>query len=99
MLSHPLDPERWKKHLWYQRHWELKKNQCVCVCWVLPAPDVVSAIKEVPIGVEGYDDNVDGSRAKDDREVFGRGVRSGLGREHPVTLIRWLDGTAGYKIA
>jgi hypothetical protein len=31
------------------------------MCWVLPAPDVVSAIKEVPIGVEGYDDDVDGS--------------------------------------
>ena len=51
--------------------------ECVCVCWVLPAPDVVSTIREIPIGVEGYDDNVDGSRAKDDGEVIGRGVQSG----------------------
>jgi len=36
----------------------------------------MSAIKEVPIRVEGYDDDVDGSRAKDDR-YFGRGVQSG----------------------
>ena len=47
------------------------------MCWVLPAPDVVSTIKEGPIGVEGYNDDVDSSRAKDDREVFGRGVRLG----------------------
>jgi hypothetical protein len=47
------------------------------VCWVLSVPDVASAIKEVPIGVEGYDDDVDGSCAKDDREVLGRRVRSG----------------------
>jgi hypothetical protein len=66
------------------------------VCCILPAPDVVSAVKEVPIGVEGYDDDVDGSRAKDNREVFERGV---CGREHPVTVIRWLDGTVGYKMA
>ena len=46
------------------------------MCWVLSAPDDVPAIKEVPIGVEGYDDDVDGPRVKDDREVFGCGVRS-----------------------
>jgi hypothetical protein len=45
------------------------------VCCILPAPDVVSAVKEVPIGVKGYDHGVDGSRAKDDWEVFGRRVR------------------------
>ena len=51
----------------------------------------MSAIKEVPIGIEGYDVDVDGSRAKDDTEVFGRGCS----REHPGTVIRWLDGTVG----
>ena len=51
--------------------------ECVCVCCVFPAPDVVSTIREILIGVEGYDDNVDGSRAKDDGEVIGRGVQSG----------------------
>jgi hypothetical protein len=65
------------------------------VCCILPAPDVVSVVKEVPIGVEGYDDDVDGSRAKDDRKVFERG---GCGGERPVTVIRWLDGTVGYKM-
>ena len=51
--------------------------ECVCVCCVFPAPDVVYTIREILIGVEGYDDNVDGSRAKDDGEVIGRGVQSG----------------------
>jgi hypothetical protein len=92
-----LTLDAWKKkHLYCQRHWELKKNQCVCVCCILPAPDVVSAVKEVPIGVEGYDDDVDGARAKDDREVFERG---GCGGERPVTVIRWLEGAVGYKMA
>ena len=42
-----------------------------------PVP-VVSAVEEVPFGVEGYDDDVEGSRVKDGMEVFGRGVRLGL---------------------
>ena len=62
----------------------------------LLAPGVVSAIKEVPIGVKGYDDDGDGSCAKDDREAFGRG---GCSQEHPVIVIRWLDGMVGYKMA
>jgi len=28
----------------------------------------------VPFGVEGYDDDLDSSRVKDDMEVFGQGV-------------------------
>jgi len=42
------------------------------MCWVLPAPDV----EEAPIGVEGYDDDIDSSRAKGVREIFGCVVRS-----------------------
>jgi hypothetical protein len=34
-------------------------------------------MEEVPFGVEGYDDDVDGSRVKYNMEVFGREVRSG----------------------
>jgi hypothetical protein len=78
MLSRPLDPGRMEEEaLVLPAPLGARKNQCVCMCCILPAPDVVSAIKEVPIGVEGYDDDVDGSRAKDHREVFERGVRSG----------------------
>ena len=61
------------------------------MCWVLPAPDVVSTIKEVPIELEGYNDDVDGSRAKDDREVFGRRVRSGASC-HCDSVAGWNGG-------
>lgn len=37
---------------------------------------VVSAVEEVPPGVEGYDHDVEGSPVKDDMKVFGRGVWS-----------------------
>ena len=30
---------------------------------------------EILFGIEGYDDDVDGSRVNDDMEVFGRGMR------------------------
>ena len=36
---------------------------------------VVSAVEEVLVGVEGYDDDVEGLQVKGDMEVFGRGVR------------------------
>jgi hypothetical protein len=42
----------------------------------------VSPAEEVPFGREGYDDDVDGSRVKDDMEGFVRGVRSGLSRRN-----------------
>ena len=42
-----------------------------------PVP-VVSTVEEVPFGVDGYDDDVEVSRVKDEIEVFGRGVRSGF---------------------
>ena len=59
------------------------------MCWVLPAPDVVSTIKEAPIGVERYDNDTNGSRAKDDRELFGRRVRPGASR--------YCDSVAGWN--
>ena len=85
-----LTLDAWKKrHLCCQHHCELEKNHCVCMCWVLPAPDVVSTIKEAPIGVERYDNDTNGSRAKDDREVFGRRVRPGASR--------YCDSVAGWN--
>lgn len=56
---------------------EAQKDQCACVCWVLPAPVVVSAIEEVPFGVEGCGNKVESSCAKDDMGIFGCGERSG----------------------
>ena len=47
------------------------------MCWVFRAPPIVSAIKEGPFRVEGYDGEVDGSREKGDMNVFGRGLQSG----------------------
>ena len=47
---------------------------------------VVSAVEEVLVGVEGYDDDVEGLQVKEDMEVFGRGVRA-----FHVILIRRLE--------
>ena len=72
ILSRPLDPGRVEEEApGLPVPLEARKNQCICVCWV-------SAAEEVPLGVEGYKDEVDGSRVKDDMEVLGRGVRSEL---------------------
>ena len=79
MLSRPLDPGRTEEEApGLPVPLETRKNQWVCVCWGFPAPvAAVSVMEEVPFGVKGYDDEVDGSPVKDDMEVFGRGVRSG----------------------
>jgi hypothetical protein len=50
----------------------VRKNQCICMCLVLPAPGV----KEAPIRVEGYGNDIDSSRAKGVREIFRCVVRS-----------------------
>jgi hypothetical protein len=64
------------------------KNQYICVCWVFPAPPVVSAIEEGSFKVEGHDGEVDGSREKGDMGVFG----VGCSRERPVNC----DSAAGW---
>ena len=78
MLSCQLDSGRTEGAHGLPVPLEARKNQWACVCWGFPAPAaVVFAIEEVPFEMEGYDDDVDGSRVKDDMEVFGRRVRSG----------------------
>lgn len=47
------------------------------MCWVFPAPPVVSAIEEGPFRVEGYDGEVNVSREKGEMDVFGCGLQSG----------------------
>ena len=70
ILSRPLILDTRKKRLGCQCHWKLEKTSAYAG-WVFPA-------QEVSFGVEGYDDDVDASRVKEDMEVFGRGVWSGL---------------------
>jgi hypothetical protein len=76
MLSRPLDPGHTEEAPGRPVPLEARQNQWGCVCRGFPDPVAgVSAMEEVPFGVEGHDDDVDGSRVKDDMEVFGRRVR------------------------
>ena len=62
-----------EKRLACQYHWSLeaRKKPVRCMCWVFPAPVVISAIEEVTFRAEGYNDKADSSRAEDDINVFG----------------------------
>ena len=60
---------------------EARRNQSECVRWA-------SAAEEVPSGVEGWEDDVDGSHVNDDMELFGRGMRSGLSCDCD-SAVRW----------
>ena len=78
MLSHPLDPGCTEEVSGLPVPLETQKNQCACVCWGFPASvAAVSVMEEVPFGVKGYNDEVDGLCVNGDMDIFGYGVRLG----------------------
>lgn len=65
-----------KKRLSYKCKWKLEKTSPYVWC--------VSPAKEIPFGVERYGDDVNGTRGKEDMEVFWT-------RSCRVIMIRLLD--------